>query len=74
MALVNLNDYLLLAMLAMEVSTSPDWGVTVGFITSPNPSNTTEGREGRQRGREALASFSTSNPHTALSGVVLLTT
>lgn len=77
MALVHLNDYLLLAMLAMEVSTSPAWGGTVGFITSPNPSNTTEGREGRQRrkrGREVLASFSASNPHTVLSGVVLLTT
>lgn len=37
-------------MLAMEVSTSPPWGVRVGFITSPNPSNTTErgGEEGER--------------------------
>lgn len=48
MALGDLNDYLLLVMLAMEVSTSPAWGVTVGFITSPSPSNTTEGREGKE--------------------------
>lgn len=42
----------------------------MGFITSPSPSNTTEGREGgRQRGRkeaggELLSSFSASNGHT----------
>lgn len=41
----------------------------MGFITSPSPSNTTEGREGVvgsgvQRGREVLASYNASNPHT----------
>lgn len=45
----------------------------MGFITSPSPSNTTEGREGvvgsgvqrgREGGREVLASYNASNPHT----------
>lgn len=47
----NLKLYLLLAMLAIEVSTSPAWGVTVGFITSPRPSNTTAGRRCNREGR-----------------------
>lgn len=37
----------------------------MGFITSPSPSNTTEGREGgRQRGGKGQAFFSASNVHT----------
>lgn len=47
----NLKLYLLLAMLAIDVSTSPAWGVTVGFITSPRPSNTTAGRRCNREGR-----------------------
>lgn len=40
----------------------------MGFITSPSPSNTREGREGgRQRGGKERAFFSASNVHTLKS-------
>lgn len=52
----------------------------MGFITSPSPSNTTEGKgerggfgEREGRGREISASFNARDPHTGGPGITMTT-